>query len=95
MINKGISKEATGFVPSPYPRLVTYCVFGPRDFHLASTWMRRYRLFSLPRPWPLWGLWLPDELKPPAPPELGLFLFLLALTSGGFLTRHLREGGEA
>jgi hypothetical protein len=53
---KGLPPEAQVFRPGPYSRLLTYAVFGAWGYPTLSEpdWMRRYQIFWLPRPWPLW-----------------------------------------
>jgi hypothetical protein len=65
-LTRGVPSEAQTFRPGPYPHLLTYAVFGgwgrgrplqlPPDmfFWPAKEWMRRYQVFWLLRPWPLW-----------------------------------------
>jgi hypothetical protein len=62
----GVPPEATTFRPGPYPESVTYAVFG----HWGDpetplpVWMRKFKVFWLPRPWPLWLAALPLEQRP-------------------------------
>ena len=49
-----VPPEATSFRPGPYPNVVTYAVVGDDREPAPPTWMRRYQVFWLPRPWPLW-----------------------------------------
>ena len=53
---EGVPHEADQFRPGPYPARLTYAVFGPgQNTPLpARLWVRRYAVFWLPRPWPLW-----------------------------------------
>ncbi len=65
-IRNGVPPEATVFRPGPYPELLTYAVFGAwGDPGLAPPiWMRHYRVFWQPRPWPLWMRSIPDDRRP-------------------------------
>jgi hypothetical protein len=54
VIRDGVPAQADQFSPTPRPH-VTYCPFGPLDHRLGTEWVRRFRVFSLPRPWPLWS----------------------------------------
>jgi hypothetical protein len=48
-----VPPPAKYFSPTPYPRLVTYFIAGfPPD--RAPAQMRQFRVFYVPRPWPLW-----------------------------------------
>jgi hypothetical protein len=79
-IAHGTPAEARAFRPGPYPDLVTYPVFGPNERDAeASVWMRRYRVFWLPRPWPLWTLDV-DPDKRPVPVEASGLVGLVGLT---------------
>ena len=55
-IRHGVPAEAEAFRPGPYPDELTYAVFGMWGHPElpAPVWMRLYRVFWLPRPWPLW-----------------------------------------
>jgi hypothetical protein len=50
----GMPAAAESFQPSPYPELLTYCMFGSREVFTDPHWVRRFQVFHLPRPWPLW-----------------------------------------
>jgi hypothetical protein len=64
-IRQGVPPEATRFRPGPNPELLTYAVFGPPSTEPSTpTWMRRYRVFWIPRPWPLWMLTIPKDDRP-------------------------------
>jgi Glycosyl transferase family 2 len=54
-IRHGVPAEATAFRPGPHPELLTYAVFGTAGNNPPMPiWMRAYRVFWDPRPWPLW-----------------------------------------
>jgi hypothetical protein len=63
-LRHGVPAQAEAFRPGPYPDLPTYAVFGPADSRLAPAWMRSYRVFWLPRPWPFWMMDLPADRRP-------------------------------
>jgi hypothetical protein len=65
-ITDGVPAEADRFRPGPYPALLTYPVFGPGPYPQLPPplWMRRYRVFWLPRPWPLWMSTIPATQRP-------------------------------
>ena len=53
------------FRPGPYPEQLTYAVFGGWDQRDPTpVWMRHYRVFWLPRPWPLWFSSVPASARP-------------------------------
>jgi hypothetical protein len=92
-LRNGIPPEARAFRPGPYPTLLTYTTFGPVE---ASTpmWMRNYRLFWLPRPWPFWMA----DLNPGQRP-IGVRVYLIVLlsvaTSGVLAIRYGLRRTEA
>lgn len=66
-LREGVPPEADAFRPGPYPKLLTYAVFGGWErgrpmkvaepvffFWPAKQWMRQFQVFWLLRPWPLW-----------------------------------------
>ena len=53
-VREGVLDEAEQFQPTPYPRLLTYCILGSREALEDANWVRRFQVFHLPRPWPLW-----------------------------------------
>lgn len=66
MIRHGVPEEADEFRPGPYSGLLTYAVFGGwgHPGERPPTWMRHYRVFWLPRPWPLWMRTVPPGQRP-------------------------------
>ena len=55
-LKEGVPSTASRFSPTPYPGLLTYCVFGPpgNTLYMADRWVRGFEVFFLPRPWPFW-----------------------------------------
>jgi hypothetical protein len=53
-IREGIPPEAKTFTNSPYPGLLTYVFVRGGPPQVDAPWIRRYRIFYRPRPWPLW-----------------------------------------
>ncbi len=55
-LREGVPPTASRFSPTPYPGLLTYCVFGPpgNTLYVADRWVRGFKVFYLPRPWPFW-----------------------------------------
>ncbi len=66
MLRDGVPPEPETFRPGPYSNLLTYAVFGGWGHPELSQplWMRRYRVFWLPRPWPLWMHTIPADERP-------------------------------
>ena len=66
-LNQGVPSSAQWFNAAPMPELVTYSIMGPPagvPRTLAPIWMRHYKIFFLPRPWPLWMLRLRHSERP-------------------------------
>jgi hypothetical protein len=65
-LRDGVPPEAVLFRPGPYPERLTYAVFGGWGHPELPPplWMRRYRVFWLPRPWPLWMSTIPQKERP-------------------------------
>jgi hypothetical protein len=58
---------ARALVPGPRPLSMTSSIFGPGVQQLKPPqWMRQYLVFLVPRPWPLWSLYIGAELRPGA-----------------------------
>jgi hypothetical protein len=90
-LREGVPAEVSRFGSGPRASSTTYCLFGPDrlERHRSRSWMRRYAVFYLPRPWPLWMRAVPESSRPfpPAPAAalagaalaLGLALVLTGL----------------
>ena len=66
-LGEGVPPTARAFNSVPRRDWVTYSLLGPppnvsRD--LAPQWIRNYKIFFLPRPWPLWMSTLPTAMRP-------------------------------
>jgi hypothetical protein len=75
-IRDGVPDEAEMFRPGPYSARLTYAVFGGwghRDLP-PPVWMRRYSVFWLPRPWPLWMRAIPAAERPVDPTTATIML---------------------
>lgn len=94
-IEHGVPPEADMFRPGPYPGLLTYAVFGGWGHPELSPpqWMRRYRVFWLPRPWPLWMRTIPEGQRPINLPLGGALLAAMALA--GMLAIRFGRGEPA
>lgn len=53
-LREGIPLEAEHFTNSPYPGQLTYVFVRGGPPRADAPWVRRYRIFFRPRPWPLW-----------------------------------------
>lgn len=74
------SGTAHEFAPTPERGLVTYLALGNRDRDRAPTWIRGFRLFQLPRPWPFWMATLEPSRRPvPLRTTAGLAAAIAAL----------------
>lgn len=90
---EGPPDTAQGFGTIAGPGWSTYSILGPapgqaREF--APHWMSQFKIFYLPRPWPLW-MWAIDAGRRPVNIPLGLAA-LLAIGAAGVL--QIREGLE-
>ncbi len=66
-LSAGPPPTAKFFNSIPLPDWSTYTLLGPPptlDRSLAPTWMRNYQIYYLPRPWPLWISYRPEQLRP-------------------------------
>jgi hypothetical protein len=67
------------------PEYCTYTVLGPPGTvprSKAPTWITHFKIFYLPKPWPLWMSWIPPESRP-----INLQIWLLGM--GGLLLMAL------
>jgi hypothetical protein len=95
MIDGHDRAQARALVPGPLPLSMTSGIFGP-PFHFISysrEWMRRYLVFSVPRPWTLWSRWVPERYRPGPTGMMTVVGSLVALASFGLLAAcTVREG---
>jgi hypothetical protein len=95
-VRDGVPGEVVGFRPGPHPGLLTYAVFGGwgRPDLPPPVWMRRYAVFWLPRPWPLWMQAIREEERP-IDVGAGLAVLLVAgLAGAAALAAGLRDGAK-
>lgn len=89
--------KVKALVPGPRPFSMTSAIFGPPGAELtpsyAPRWLRTFLVFVVPRPWTVWGLILPPELRPVAP-LFGAAGFVVALLSFAALGLRLRRKEE-
>jgi hypothetical protein len=83
-IRDGVPSEAEMFRPGPYSNRLTYAVFGGWGHPELPPplWMRRYRVFWLPRPWPLWMRTIPPSERPVDMTHAEAILALMVLVGG-------------
>jgi len=92
----GVPATATYFSPSPYRDLLTYYIAPPASVDRAPDWMPYFRIFYLPRPWPLWMPTVdPERFDRPLPPlPAAGILFLVGLAGGVLVWREGRRNGD-
>ena len=88
---RGAPAEARLFRPGPEPTSVTYCIFGNLDRRDAPRWMREFRVFYLPRPWPLWMVTIEESRRPIALIPWIAGLMAVACTGAALLVTSLRR----
>jgi hypothetical protein len=80
----GPPPSARNFNAIPVPDWYTYTTLGPVpewNGKLAKVWMRYFRVFWVPRPWPLWMLWIKPGMRP-VNLQLWLGGLLVMITTG-------------
>lgn len=87
---QGLPAEVERFACHPYEGRITYMTWGlaPPGGREAQ---RKYAVFWLPRPWPLWMPWLPPEQRPVPVGALTGFLAAVAMLGAGLVVRS--QGG--
>jgi len=66
-LKDGLPPTAQMFNSVPIPDWSTYSILGPpRKMRrsLAPQWMRQFKIYYLPRPWPIWAWWVKPDLRP-------------------------------
>lgn len=66
IVRDGIPREAVMFAPTRGDE-PTYTPGGPREARLGSMFARHFRVFHVPRPWPLWMPYVAPERRPVDP----------------------------
>jgi hypothetical protein len=62
----GLPPMAREFNPMTYPSLSTFTLFGPPPGvprRVTPVWMRQFKIFYLPKPWPIWMWTIKPELR--------------------------------
>lgn len=60
----GSPATAHFFNAAPITDWVTYSNLGPPPGSRSTAWMRDFKIYYLPRPWPLWMTWVKPALRP-------------------------------
>ena len=92
-LSEGVPAKAKYFNSVPIPEWSTYAILGPPRGvrQTAELWMCNFKIFFVPRPWPLWMWYLPSPQRPiPMGPWLWSLVSLAAL-GGGFIYFGLQE----
>jgi len=66
-LNAGLPSTARLFNSVPIPDWSTYSILGPpprMPRHFAPQWMANFKIYYLPRPWPLWMSWIKPAMRP-------------------------------
>jgi hypothetical protein len=96
-VREGVPRTATAFAPGPYRQLLTYTVWSNRPRNLAPEWIHEYKVFYLPRPWPLWMRYVDRTVLPISVGTWTAGLVVLAFFGAGLILVGLRcdrRGGE-
>jgi hypothetical protein len=97
VLTEPFPEPPVAFRPGPYAsKWPTYCIFGTHPT-VSDVWMRKFAVFYLPRPWPLWIPALPESLRPVNPVRMSLACLALgglgALCAGVGLRRRVLTVG--
>jgi len=94
-LGQGAPATAQLFNSIPIPDWSTYAILGPPanvPRALTPQWIRSYKIFFVPRPWPLWMSWLPPSLRPVELATCLLALFGMAGVGLGLIYKGFRKG---
>lgn len=95
-LRDGAPPASAEFAPSLHPGSVTHCVSMPprRELHTTPAWMRAFRVFYLPRPWPLWMSRIEPARRPIAPGPATAAVAALGLVGAALGAAGLRRHDE-
>lgn len=95
-ITHGVPAEVEMFRPGPYSGRLTYAVFGGwgHPGMPPPLWMRRYSVFWLPRPWPLWMRTIPENERPIDLRTANVVLLVMALAGAWAIRSGVRRWPE-
>lgn len=91
----GPPSTARFFNSAPPTEGCTYTILGPPSQwprSISPIWMRNFKIYYLPRPWPLWMSYLPPELRPISLGAWLLGLFGLTALGAGLIHQGFQEG---
>ena len=94
-LSEGMPPTAQFFNSIPITDWSTYTVLGPPPSvprRLAPQWIRNFKIYFVPRPWPLWMSWLPPSRRPVDMRAWLLSLLSVAIAGAGLIYRGLRKG---
>ena len=92
-LSKGVPPTATLFNSIPVPNWCTYTLLGPPlavPRSLAPLWIQHFKIFYLPRPWPLWMSSVPLNWRPINMAPWIVALFGLTAVGAGMVYRGLQ-----
>ena len=92
-LRDGPPPTARRFNSLPVPDWATYSALGPppnMPRRLAPEWIRNFKIYFLPRPWPLWMLWIKPGLRPINLQAWILSLVAIMMIGGASIYRGLR-----
>jgi hypothetical protein len=92
-LSKGVPPTATLFNSIPVPNWCTYTLLGPPPAvprSLAPLWIQHFKIFYLPRPWPLWMSSVPLNWRPINMEPWIVALFGLTAVGAGMVYRGLQ-----
>jgi len=93
----GPPSTARFFSSAPATEGCTYTILGPPPQwprSISPIWMRNFKIYYLPRPWPLWMSYLPPALRPVRIGDWLLGLFGLTVLGAGLIHRGFQQGSE-
>ncbi len=94
-LSEGPPATAQYFNSAPGLDWYTYAILGPPaqvPRNLSWLWMRNFKIYYLPRPWPLWMSWVKPALRPIDIWAWLLCLFGVAAAGSGLIYCGLRSG---
>src|SRR5262249_31422388 len=93
-LREGPPPTAHWFTPLPVPDWATYSALGPPlsvPRSSAPIWMRNFKIYFLPRPWPLWMPWINPALRPISLQAWIWSVVTVILVGSAFIYRGLRK----
>jgi hypothetical protein len=94
-LKNGPPPNAYFFNSSPVHSWSTYAIFGPNLYmsrKLAPEWMRQFKIYYLPRPWPLWMASIQPQQRPINMEPWLWTLMMVSLAGTVCIAQGLRAG---